>query len=229
MSISKESKKKVEETWLKAFPQLNKFSGSRFFKIIGPFIAGIELLNAWGVNNYKPYFVLYPLWENNIDKCLDKPIVLNTLRNKKGISISLPYEWDDKLLGEFIANLGPQILLSLNKDVFLTEVSAAIDLYWQDPGVKAQSSHMRAHLLSSSFFAALYVNNRAEVERILASVLLESQSWNMQNFIHFFGDFQSWLDGLYMQIGKRDEFISKIKGNGMHKKIKDLQFSELVV
>jgi len=66
----REIKEMVNEDWQKAFPQLTLYARNRFYKIVGPLVVGFELINIPRTEDYRPHFVCYPLWKNNIQECL---------------------------------------------------------------------------------------------------------------------------------------------------------------
>ena len=76
MAIDKEIKKKVTEEWLNAFPQLSAFTQNKLYKVVGPYVIGIELIKSPFTEGYSPYFVIYPLWKKDVKTSLDYPILL---------------------------------------------------------------------------------------------------------------------------------------------------------
>src|SRR5919109_893840 len=88
-------KKKVASDWQTAFPQLAAFAQDKFYKIIGPLVVGIELINIQRIEGYRPHFMIYPLWGNNrghdLKACLDAPAVYSAIRNRKGLQLDIPY------------------------------------------------------------------------------------------------------------------------------------------
>lgn len=91
MSISNELKSKVHNDWLQAFPELTAYNKNRFYKISNPVIWGIDLIKLPREEVYRPYFVIYPLWEKDIKVCMNMPYKLIALRNKKGLQFDIPY------------------------------------------------------------------------------------------------------------------------------------------
>jgi hypothetical protein len=76
MGIDKAIKRKVIQDWQNAFPQLTVFTLNTLYKIVGPCVLGIELIRSPLAESYSPYFVLYPLWKEDISVSLDGPIIL---------------------------------------------------------------------------------------------------------------------------------------------------------
>src|SRR5689334_17085087 len=82
----------VVDEWQKTFPQLTQYSQFQFLKVIGVVIIGIELVKLPRTEQYRPHFVIYPLWKSDIKSCLDTPIILKEFYNKRGLQYSLPYD-----------------------------------------------------------------------------------------------------------------------------------------
>ena len=75
MAIDKEVRKKNIQEWLTAFPQLSEFSTNKLLKIVGPLLVGVEIIQI-NTEEYRPHFVIYPLWKLDVKSCLEFPIIL---------------------------------------------------------------------------------------------------------------------------------------------------------
>ena len=67
----KEAKIKVKEDWINALPNLAAYAQNKLYKIVGPSVMGIELIKLPGTPEYRPHFVCYPLWKENLKECFE--------------------------------------------------------------------------------------------------------------------------------------------------------------
>lgn len=102
----KELKKRVSREWQNAFPQLTPYTDNKLYKVIGPVIVGIELINLPNKEEYRPHFVMYSLWGNrtgnNLKACLNFPILLKEFYTDKGIQYCIPYVESDMMFSDII-------------------------------------------------------------------------------------------------------------------------------
>jgi hypothetical protein len=89
--IEKGLKKKISHNWLNEFPELSLFAQNKLYKVLGLFIIGIEIIKMPGSDDYRPYFVCYPLWKDNLKKCLEDPIILQEILDSKDFQFNIPY------------------------------------------------------------------------------------------------------------------------------------------
>ena len=57
---------------------------------------GWELISMPNKSEYKPYFVVYPLWENSLAKCMNSPLLLMSLK-KWCRHVVLTYDIEQKV------------------------------------------------------------------------------------------------------------------------------------
>src|SRR5688572_26669800 len=91
MDDLKAAKKNIKLDWLGAFPNLRAHSQNKFYKILGPTIIGIELINLPNQPAYRPHLVCYPLWKENLKACLDGSFMLMEFENHRRMQFSIPY------------------------------------------------------------------------------------------------------------------------------------------
>lgn len=228
MAIDKEIKKKVIVDWLNAFPELSAFAQNKLYKILGCTIVGIELIKSPFSDNYSPYFVIYSLCENDIKKCLNGPILMVRLQNKKGLQFDIPYLKHSSLISEAVESFKKQITISLNGNVTLKSLFGFIDHQFSDILIKSNSAQ-QAKLFELEFYTALYVNDKNKMETVLNQIQQASKNWNMQMFEMWYGKFDEWLQSLQVTISRKDEFFKRIEINKQDKKIAKLQSSVLIM
>jgi hypothetical protein len=219
-------KKKIDDDWQSAFPQLKIFKSNRLYKVIGPLICGIDLIRLGHQEDYRPYFVIYSLWEDSIADCLKGPYILLALKNKKGLEFSIPYIRHGHFLNEAVESAKANSLLSFDRDVMFSELEKAVDQY--SALSSANRSALRAALLQFLVNCALYIGEKELINRMLEKIYNESESWNMQHFNLWHKDFRSWFSSLNEKVADRDVFMQTVERNKIDRKIVSLPGSKLV-
>lgn len=231
MLKQKMNKKVIFNDWQNLFPQLVPYSKNKLYKVVGPLVIGIELIKLPHVEEYRPYFVIYPLWGNklgnNINDCLSSPVILSDIRNKKGLQFDIPYSKHGEYFAEAVECTKKQIQIPFNKDVILNTLFGVVNGCFKDKMVNSNAGQ-QAKLFQFEFYAALYVNNNKQLVSILNQIQKESKHWNMELFELWFGNFEHWLMALRNKVNFRNEFMNQIKTNQHDKKIEKLYFSELI-
>ena len=70
---------------------LSPFSNNQFYNILECIIIGWKLIPMPNKSEYKPHLVIYPLWENTFNKCMDSPLLLTPMKHK-GIDLCVSYD-----------------------------------------------------------------------------------------------------------------------------------------
>lgn len=222
----KEIKKKIAEEWLSSVPQLSAFAQNKFYKVVGCLIIGVEAVNIPNIEGYKPHFVVYPLWKDDVKKCLDAPSLYLCLENKKGLQFSIPYLKHSAYFNEAIECLKKQVPILFTENVPLKSLFDLVDSRFNDILVKSNSAQ-QAKLFELKFYSALYTGNQSQVQNVLNQIQQASKNWNMQMFEVWYGKFDTWLQGLQEKVNSCEEFLKQIEANKQDKKILQLKSSEL--
>jgi hypothetical protein len=226
MAIDKEIKKKVNEEWLNAFPELSAFAQNKLYKIVGSCVIGIEIIKLPHSDEYRPHFVIYALWKDDSKKYLDAPVLMKQLYNKKGLQFNIAYEKHTAYFNDAIECFKKQITVSLNGGITLKSLFEFIDSLFGEMLVKTNSAE-QAKLFELKFYSALYTGNQSQVQSVLNQIQQASKNWNMQMFEVWYGKFDTWLQGLQEKVNSRAEFLKQIEANKQDKKISQLKSSEL--
>lgn len=221
----KDIKKRIAEEWLNSIPQLSAFAQNKFYKVVGCLIIGVEAVNIPNIEGYKPHFVVYPLWKDDVKKCLDTPFLYLCLENKKGLQFSIPYLKHSAYFDEAIECLKKQVPILLTEKVTLKSLFDLVDSRFNDILVKSNSAQ-QAKLFELKFYSVLYAGNQSQVQSVLNQIQLASKNWNMQMFEMWYGIFDLWLQGLQEKASNREDFIKQIEANKQDKKISKLKCSE---
>ena len=73
-------------------------------------IIGLELIKSPFMDNYSPYFVIYPLWKEDIKTSLDYPILLKAFKNKKGFQYDILFEKHSVFFNDVLDSVKKQSL-----------------------------------------------------------------------------------------------------------------------
>ena len=223
------SKKEILADWQKAFPELTVYSANKLFKIVGPVIIGIELINLPRTPGYRPHFVIYSLWGNrmgsDVKACLDGPILLHEFHNEKRLQYSILYEKHNTMFPQLIKQIADQMLLSFKGDLPLSALLKVFDAYSKNSVLAAApNSFLQAALQGNKLSLALYID-RSYAERILTEII--GRNWDLDHFKLWDIDLKVWLDSLREKVHNRDHFLHIINTNKNDKALKKLQVSEL--
>lgn len=225
MATDKSIKKKVIEEWQNAFPQLTFYSQNTLYRVVGSCVIGIELIKSPHTENYCPYFVIYPIWKQDIKSSLDYPIFLKDFKNKKGFQYDIPYEKHSVFFDDVIDSIKKQTPLPFEGNISFKKIATAIDDSSKTPPLSAApNSYLQAVLQEAKLKIALSINSE-EAQKVFEQI--NKRSWDVKHFNACGVDVSKWLQGLQESIFKRDEFLKQIEINKQEKKISQLKYSEL--
>lgn len=224
MAIDKEIKKKVIGDWQNAFPQLTLYARNKLYKVVSSIIIGLELIKSPFMDNYSPYFVIYPLWKKDIKTSLDYPILLKAFKNKKGFQYDILFEKHSVFFNDVLDSVKKQSLLPFEGDVSLKKLMFVLDEYSKTPPLSAApNSYLQAVLQEAKLKIALSISSE-EAQSIL--IKINKRSWDINHFKACGIDVNEWLQSLKNTIASRDEFLKQIEANKQDKNIAKLQSSE---
>lgn len=221
-------RKEILQNWMEVFTSLKVYGQNKLYKIIGPFIVGIELIKLPRVEEYRPHFVIYPLYGNNLGtdllSCLKYPIVMHQFYNKMGLQFNIPYNSQNSEHLDAIVSAQKESILNCNNDVKIGSIFKIIEFQLKDKMNIIRLA--QPDLFKIKFYAALYLNDKESMSTILKEILEDSKSWNMEYFLNDYGNFNDWYKQL--QSTNRNNFMNIIAKNKEDKKISMLLSFELV-
>lgn len=225
MAIDKEIKKKVIGDWQNAFPQLSLYAQDKLYKVVGSIVVGLELIKLPRTEEYRPHFVIYPLWKKDVKSSLDYPIFLKEYYNKKGLQYSIPYEKHSTFFNDVLDSIKKQSPLPFEGNVASKKLMSVLDEYSKTPPLSAApNSYLQAVLQEAKLKIALSISSE-EAKSVLEQI--NKRSWDVNHFKAFGVDVNEWLQSLKDTITNRDEFLKQTEANKQDKKIAKLHSSEL--
>lgn len=226
MKIAAQTKKQVARDWLSEFTSLKDYAQDKLYKIIGPLVSGIEIFKLPRKDDYRPYFVCYPLWKEGEKACLEEPFILQEIFRSDRSQFSIPFVSHKDLFSEAVVCAKRQIPISLDADVPVTEVYRMVEMQFSDVLVRA-SPVMQSKLYELAFCVALYVGDDRSRSQITSKVHRASKTWTKQLFDWKYGSFSQWMQQLQAKKDSRDLFVSEIADNRFSGKLSLLSRSEL--
>jgi len=227
MAIDKEIKKKVVEDWIKAFPQLALYTQDKFYKVAGPVIIGLELIKLPRTEEYRPHFVIYPLWKKDVKTSLNVPIILQEYHNKKGLQYSILYQKHNVFFEDAAESVRKQTPLSFEGDISFKKLSSVFDDYSKKPPLSAApNSYLQAVLQETLFEIALFISS-VDANNILQQI--NKRNWDANHFRMCGFEIDKWLQDLQVKLNSREELLKQIEVNKQDKKLSQLKSSKLTV
>lgn len=224
--MNKDLKKKVTQDWLDALPQLSLYAQNKLYKVVGPLVIGIELIKLPMSDEYRPYFVVYPLWKKDVKASLDSPYILKEYRNKNGLQYFILFDKHEAFFDDVLESVKKHTPLLFDETVSLKQIVDLIDEYCKGglPLSAAPDSYLQASLQEAKFKTALFID-RQEGQNVLEQI--GKRSWDTDHFKAFGVDANEWFRGLQETLAKQDEFLMQIEENKQDKKIAQLKSSVL--
>lgn len=228
MEDLKKIKKNIKEDWLDSFPDLYPFTLNKYYKIVGCCVMGIELVNVPNTGEYRPHFVMYPLWKANVKECLDAPYFYISLVDDKGLQFSVPYMKHEQYFKKSLENVKTQMPLLLTGDVNLNSLFQYVDSWFENIMIQA-SLISQTRICELEFYTALYIGNQNDTQDVLDVIRERSKKWNMTVFDIWNKNFDLWFENLKNMINQKDDYLQRIKFNQNDKKISSLKRFEIVI
>ena len=215
--------------WQETFYGLYPVSKNKLYKIVGPFILGIELIKIPGIKAYKPYFDIYPLYDTAVKNCLNRSLFLIEFRNDRDRPFEIRY--DDKFGQMQLAQESVKNTLTFNLNEPFVAYGSFIELidyylYKYDHGMFKSHSGNRANMLEIKFYASLYAFKNPET--ILKEIAGDQKSWDMVTFNNWHGDYETWLNNLQENLNQPALFFNVINKNKIDKSINKIPVAELL-
>ncbi len=218
----KQLKKHVTESWRDAFPQLTTFTPTKFYKIVGPVIVGLELIRLPFAEEYRPYFIMYPLWREDAKACLEYPIVLQEFKNRKGLQFAIPYSRHDFYFAEMQERIKKQRPILFTENVSSKNLLLLMDEYLKtSPTTSASGSYLQARFQEAMLKIALYQREEETAKSLLAQI--QKRNWDKAHFNLWNSNVSDWLQSLNEEIKRQNELIARVELNKQDKKMSKLK------
>jgi hypothetical protein len=226
--IANNIKKQIINDWSNEYTYLSVYTQNKLYKLLGPFVIGIEILNLPRTENYRPVFVCYPLWKSDIGQCLEEPVFIQEIYNKKGLQFDIPYtKHNNAFFQEAIECIRKQVPILSQQNISLQQLFGVIDKQFSQILIKS-SPVGQAKLFEGKILGSLYVNDPNTIKKVLEEINQISKAWIPNLFEWKYGKLDSWFQNLQIIISNRDNVLKQIGINKQVKKMAQLQSSELM-
>ncbi|MEZ0182551.1 hypothetical protein AB9T89_09925 [Flavobacterium oncorhynchi] len=225
--IDKTIKNRIANDWQSNFPELTIYSLNKFYKIAGCVIFGIELIKLPRNDEYRPHFVIYPLWKKNLKECLEMPIVMQQFCNKRNFQFDIPYEYSKHVFyfEEVIKVIKKECPFLFEEYSLAQSIVDSIDNYSQTKRFSiAPNSYFQAEFLQVKMEIVLY-KSTFKAQEILNKI--KGKGWDIDHFQSCGVNIKEWFSSLQEEIDDRNLFLKQIEINKAESKLKKLKKSDL--
>lgn len=220
----KEIRKKVNQDWQSAFPELTKYAQNKFYKVVGSLIVGLELIKLPRADEYRPHLVIYPLWKGELKECLNAPDILLEFKNKKGLQFSIPYDRHSSCFDEVLGAIKKQSPITFEGDIKLKSLFSLIDAYSKEPPLgAAPNSYLQAKLMEFKYGITLASSDDKLVKKIFSDI--EKRKWDVEHFAMWNIKVDTWLKALRNL--DKNNVVENVNKNKSDKKLEKLTVSAL--
>lgn len=225
MILDKKLKDQTDLDWQLAFPELTLQAKSKLYKILGPVVVGLDLKKIPYSDEYRPYFVVYPLWKEDVKSCLNAPIILKQHYDRRGFQYSIPFQGDGVLFADAVNSVRNNTPISFDRDISLAEMFQAIDNRTKEaPLEAAPNSYLQAVMQASKLEIALFLD-KGLAQTIFFEI--SQRNWDLNHFAVCGVNLKDWLHSLQREIDTQSAFLKQIELNTQDRKLLRLKRSEL--
>ena len=180
------------------------------------------------MEQYRPLFVIYTLFDKDLNTNLSEEILLQEFHNKKGLQCDIPYLKHNEYFKEAVSCIDKQLPISLEVDIQIDKINVLLESYIRKAPFNggATNSFSYAKYQEIKMKIALYVN-KERAQQVFRDIY--NVKWDNKSFEESNASINSWLASLQEVIDNRDTFLRQIEINKQSKKILKLPYSEIVL
>ena len=203
----------LKNEWVKRF-DLTAVTQSKYYKIVGCFAIGFELMKIRG--DIHPYFVIYPLWEEDVKKCFWGPFLYHCIEDTKGLyyslSISKMLEKKEEIFLNAENYINFDLRKNIHKDTLLKVINAYSNERYSVPSAQYATIEMKARM-------ATFLNDESLFEQAIVDMEIAYAKYN-SIFEKYLGKLDDWKNNLTSVFSNRQAMLDKIEENIANGKIK---------
>lgn len=196
---------------------LSAYTKAKYYNILECVVVGWELISMRNKKEYKPYLVIYPLWEDSLAQCMGYPLLLMPIV-QKGIDLVLPYDSDRDYADQIKKLCYSVIPFDLGGDIptgkfisFIKDSFATIDI--------RSNFVLQIKIYRLLYGIYLYLGEMESANDVYRTLKQKSQFWDKEILNYWYGDLSDWLDYLRNTSVNRYKFIANINSNLKEKQI----------
>ena len=203
----------LKNEWVKRY-DLTAVTQSKYYKIVGCFAIGFERLKIRG--DIHPYFVIYPLWEEDVKKCFWGPFLYHHIEDSKGLpyylSISQMLEKKEEIFQNAENYINFDLRKNIHKDTLLKVINAYSNERYSEPPAQYATIEMKARM-------ATFLNDESLFEQAIVDMEIAYAKYN-SIFEEYLGKLDDWKNNLTSVFSNRQAMLDKIEENIANGKIK---------
>lgn len=203
----------LKNEWINRY-DLTAVTQSKYYKIVGCFAIGFELMKIRG--KIQPYFVIYPLWEENVKKCLDFPSLYHCIEDSKGLNYSLLISKMLEKKEEIFQNAEIYLNLDLKKNIHKDSLLKVIDTYSKK---RYYVPSDQSAIIEMKVYMATFLNDESLFKQTITD-MGETYANFKSIFEKYFGTLDDWKTSLISVFSNRQAVLDKIEENIANGKIK---------
>ena len=203
----------LKNEWVKRY-DLTAVTQSKYYKIVGCFAIGFELMKIHG--KIKPYFVIYPLWLEDVKECFGFSFLYHCIEDTKGLNYSLSISKMLEKKEEIFQNAEIYLNLDLKKNIHKDSLLKVIDTYSKkrDYVPSDQSS-----IIEMKVYMATFLNDESLFEQAITD-MGDAFSNFKSIFEEYYGKLDDCKNKLKSVFFNRQAMLDKIEENIANGKIK---------
>lgn len=216
-SLLYDKSKMKEETilkneWVKRF-DLTAVTQSKYYKIVGCFAIGFELMKIRG--DIHPYFVIYPLWLEDVKKCFWGPFLYHCIEDTKGLNYSLSISKMLEKKEEIFQNAEIYLNFDMKKNIHKNDLLGFLDLYLE----RYDIPYDQRIVIEMKTRMATFLNDESLFEQAIVDMEIAYAKYN-SIFEKYLGKLDDWKNNLTSVFSNRQAMLDKIEENIANGKIK---------
>ena len=203
----------LKNEWINRY-DLTAVTQSKYYKIVGCFAIGFELMKIHG--KIKPYFVIYPLWLEDVKECFGFSFLYHCIEDTKGLYYSLSISKMLEKKEEIFQNAEIYLNLDLKKNIHKDSLLKVIDTYSKK---RYYVPSDQSSIIEMKVYMATFLNDESLFEQAITD--MEEAYANFTSiFEEYYGKLDDCKNKLISVFSNRQAMLDKIEENIANGKIK---------
>lgn len=202
----------LKNEWINRYG-LTAVTQSKYYKIVGCFAIGFELMKIHG--KIYPYFVIYPLWLEDVKECFGFSFLYHCIEDSKGLYYSLPISQMLEKKEEIFQNAELYLNLDLKKNIHKDNLLKVIDTYSK----KRYYASDQSSIIEMKVYMATFLNDESLFEQAITD-MEEAYANFKSTFEEYHGKLDDCKNKLISVFSNRQAVLDKIEENIANGKIK---------
>lgn len=203
----------LKNEWINRY-DLTAVTQSKYYKIVGCFAIGFELMKIRG--KIQPYFVIYPLWLENVKECFGFSFLYHCIEDTKGLNYSLSISKMLEKKEEIFQNAEIYLNLDLKKNIHKDSLLKVIDTYSKERYCVPSD---QSAIIEMKVYMATFLNDESLFEQAITD-MGEAYSNFKSIFEEYYGKLDDCKNKLKSVFFNRQAMLDKIEENIANGKIK---------